>query len=28
LPVDAIDKANIVPNFDSIVSRLEGLKDE
>jgi ribosome maturation factor RimP len=28
LPVDAIDKANIVPNFDSIASRLEGLKDE
>ena len=28
LPVDAIDKANIVPNFDSITSRLEGLKDE
>lgn len=28
MPVDAIDKANIVPNFDSIVSRLDGLKDE
>lgn len=28
MPVDAIDKANIVPNFDSIVSRLEGLKEE
>ena len=27
LPVDAIDKANIVPNFDTLVSRLEGAKD-
>lgn len=27
LPVDAIDKANIEPRFDEIVSRLEGLKD-
>lgn len=28
MPVDAIDKANIVPNFDAIVSRLDGLTGE
>jgi len=27
-PVDAIDKANIVPRFDEIISRIDGLKDE
>ena len=27
LPVDAIDKANIVPNFDKLVSRLETAKE-
>ena len=28
IPVDAIDKSNIVPRFDEIISRIEGLKDE
>jgi ribosome maturation factor RimP len=28
LPVDAIDKSNIVPRFDEIISRIDGLKDE
>lgn len=28
IPVDAIDKANIVPRFDEIISRIDGLKDE
>jgi ribosome maturation factor RimP len=28
IPVDSIDKANIVPRFDEIISRIDGLKDE
>lgn len=28
IPVDAIDKSNIVPRFDEIISRIDGLKDE
>jgi len=28
LPVDAIDKANVVPRYDEIVSRIEGLNDK
>jgi len=28
LPVDAIDKANIVPRYDEIISRIDGLKGE
>lgn len=28
IPVDAVDKANIVPRFDEIISRIDGLKDE
>ncbi len=27
LPIDAIDKANIMPRYDQIMSRLEGLQD-
>lgn len=28
VPVDAIDKANIVPRYDEIISRIDGLKDK
>jgi ribosome maturation factor RimP len=28
LPVDSIDKANVVPRFDEIISRIDALKDE
>lgn len=27
LPVDSIDKANVVPRFDEIISRIDALKD-
>jgi ribosome maturation factor RimP len=27
LPVDAIDKANIVPRYDEIISKIDGLKE-
>jgi ribosome maturation factor RimP len=28
LPVDAIDKANIVPRYDEIISKIDGLKEK
>lgn len=28
LPVDAIDKANVVPRYDEIISRIDGLKEK
>lgn len=28
LPIDAIDKANIVPRYDEIISKIDGLKEK
>ncbi|GGY87086.1 ribosome maturation factor RimP [Cellvibrio zantedeschiae] len=28
LPVDAIDKANVVPRYDEIISKIDGLKEK